>query len=93
MALDGEVSLTVSQAIIDEMADVLARKFDASPDDVAEAKAILAGAARTVTLRFDSPSSRKIRPITRYSNVRSAAGPISSLAGTKTCCAWAITTA
>ncbi len=31
MALDGTINLTVSQHILDEMADVLARKFSATP--------------------------------------------------------------
>jgi hypothetical protein len=45
----GEINLTVSRAILDEMADVLARKFRASPEEVAEATAIVKEAARTVT--------------------------------------------
>jgi putative PIN family toxin of toxin-antitoxin system len=49
MAMSGEINMTVSQAIIDEMADVLARKFKMSEDFIAEAKAIVAEAARVVT--------------------------------------------
>ena len=49
MALAGQISLTVSDAILDEMADVLARKFQASPDEIAEAREIVREAARTVT--------------------------------------------
>lgn len=41
--------MTVSQAIIGETLDVLARKFGASPEDLAEARAIMVEAARTVT--------------------------------------------
>jgi predicted nucleic acid-binding protein len=48
MALDGEISMTVSQPIIDEMADVLARKFQMSQDFIAEAKTIVTQAARVV---------------------------------------------
>jgi predicted nucleic acid-binding protein len=48
MALDGEISMTVSQPIIDEMADVLARKFQMSQDFIAEAKNIVTQAARVV---------------------------------------------
>jgi putative PIN family toxin of toxin-antitoxin system len=49
MALAGQISLTTSDAILDEMADVLARKFHASPDEIAAARAIVKEAARTVT--------------------------------------------
>jgi uncharacterized protein len=49
MALAGEINLTVSQAILDEMTDVLGRKFGASPKEIAEATAIVKGAARTVS--------------------------------------------
>ncbi|HXJ95879.1 MAG TPA: putative toxin-antitoxin system toxin component, PIN family [Terriglobia bacterium] len=48
MALAGDINLTVSQWIIDEMADVLRRKFDATPGNVAEARGIIAAAARIV---------------------------------------------
>ena len=41
MAGDGEISMTVSQPIIDEIADVLARKFQRSEDFIAEAKTIV----------------------------------------------------
>jgi uncharacterized protein len=65
MALDGVVSIIVSQAIIDETMGVLARKFGASIDDIAEAKAIIADAARTITptvqldvVKEDPPDNR-----------------------------------
>ena len=65
MALDGTVSMTVSQAIIDETLDVLARKFSATADDLAEAKAVITEAARTVTptvqldvIKEDPPDNR-----------------------------------
>jgi putative PIN family toxin of toxin-antitoxin system len=48
MALAGEINLTVSEPILDEMADVLARKFDATPREIEEASAIIKQAARTV---------------------------------------------
>ena len=47
-ALSGEISPTVSQPILHEMADVLVRKFDATPEEVAEAQQIICVAARTV---------------------------------------------
>jgi uncharacterized protein len=49
MARAGEIALTVSQPILDELAVVLARKFSATPADVAEADGIVRGAARVVT--------------------------------------------
>ena len=65
MALEAAVSMVVSQAIIDETEDVLARKFGASTEDIAEAKAIIADAARTITptvqldvVKEDPPDNR-----------------------------------
>jgi uncharacterized protein len=58
--------MTVSQAIIDETLDVLARKFGASAEDLAEARAIILEAARTVmpTVQLDvikeDPSDNRI---------------------------------
>ena len=53
--LAGGISLAVSQPILDEMAGVLVRKFDATPEDVAEAVGIVSQAARTVrpTVQLD----------------------------------------
>ncbi len=48
MALEGSISLTVSQHILDEMTGVLARKFDATPEEIAEAARIVLDAARVV---------------------------------------------
>jgi putative PIN family toxin of toxin-antitoxin system len=55
MALSGDIDLCVSHPIIEEMADVLARKFRATPQDIAEAMEIVTLAARTVrpTVRLD----------------------------------------
>lgn len=65
MALDGEVSMTFPQPILDEMADVLARKFQMSEDFIAEAKNIITRAARVVTpavqldiIKEDPPDNR-----------------------------------
>jgi hypothetical protein len=33
MALDGTINLAISQHILDEMAEVLARKFSATPEE------------------------------------------------------------
>ncbi len=65
MALEGRINLTVSQPIIDEMADVLSRKFGMSMEFVSEAKEIVAEAARVVTpvvqldiVKEDPPDNR-----------------------------------
>jgi uncharacterized protein len=67
MALAGEINMTVSQAIIDEMAEVLARKFKMSEDFITEATAIVRSAARVVTpavqldvVKEDPPDNRII---------------------------------
>ena len=64
-ALSGEISLAVSQPIIDEMADVLARKFGATLEETAEAREIVAEAARIVSphvelnvITHDPPDNR-----------------------------------
>jgi putative PIN family toxin of toxin-antitoxin system len=49
LALEGEIGMTVSQPIIDEMADVLHRKFGMSGEFIAEAIGITREAARVVT--------------------------------------------
>jgi putative PIN family toxin of toxin-antitoxin system len=48
MALAGDINLTVSQSILEEMADIPARKFDASPAAFEEARFVVKAAARTV---------------------------------------------
>jgi putative PIN family toxin of toxin-antitoxin system len=65
MALEGAVRMTVSQAIIDETLDVLTRKFGATADDLAEARALIMEAARTITptvqldvIKEDPPDNR-----------------------------------
>ena len=65
MAIDGTISLTISQHILDELADVLMRKFDATPEEIAEANGIVGDAARIVqpsvqidVIKEDSPDNR-----------------------------------
>jgi len=48
MALQGQIGLTVSRPIIEELADVLSRKFSMSPGFIVEATDIVGAAARTV---------------------------------------------
>jgi uncharacterized protein len=47
MAIAGEINLIVSE-IVEEVVDVLTRKFAATPEEVAEARTIIASAARTI---------------------------------------------
>jgi uncharacterized protein len=65
MGRQGAANLTVSPAILDEMEKVLVRDFAASAEEVAEARAIVADAARTVTpavqldvIQEDPPDNR-----------------------------------
>jgi uncharacterized protein len=48
LAREGEINLTVSEAILDEMAEVLQRRFKFSDEDVAEARALITDIARTI---------------------------------------------
>jgi uncharacterized protein len=65
LARGGKISLTVSAAILDETAEVLARKFGWPPEDVSEARRRLMRIARTVrpaveldVVREDPPDNR-----------------------------------
>jgi uncharacterized protein len=65
MAIDGTISLTISQHILDELADVLMRKFDSTPEEIAEANGIVGDAARIVkpsvqidVIKEDPPDNR-----------------------------------
>ncbi len=55
LAREGRVNLTVSHAILDEMADVLARKFNFPPEAIDEARRRISAIARTVkpSVRLD----------------------------------------
>jgi putative PIN family toxin of toxin-antitoxin system len=53
LARERKINLTVSEAILYEIADVLARKFDFKPEDIAEARGWITGMARTVTPRVE----------------------------------------
>ena len=48
LAREGKISLTVSEAILDEVGGVLARKFNWPPEDVADARKRITAMARTV---------------------------------------------
>jgi uncharacterized protein len=59
------INLTVSEHIVNEMPDVLARKFDATPGEIEEARLIVRDAARVVTpavqldvIKEDPPDNR-----------------------------------
>jgi uncharacterized protein len=48
LAREGKISLTVSEAILDETAEVLANKFNWPPEDIAAGRKWITGMARTV---------------------------------------------
>jgi predicted nucleic acid-binding protein len=48
-----QVDLVVSPAILDKLADVLVRKFRATPDEIIEAREIAMDAARLVTPKVE----------------------------------------
>jgi len=65
LAREGKINLTVSDAILDEMADVLPRKFNFSLKGVEEARRRIQAMARTVTpgvrldvIKEDPPDNR-----------------------------------
>jgi putative PIN family toxin of toxin-antitoxin system len=65
LALAGKIDLTVSEAILDEVSDVLARKFDFSPEDLRDARTWIIAMSRTVSptvrldvIREDPPDNR-----------------------------------
>ena len=65
MAIDGTISLTISQHILDELADVLMRKFDATPEEIAEANGIVGDAARIVQPSMQIDVIKEDRPDNR----------------------------
>ena len=65
LARAGTINLTISQPIIEETTEVLARKFDWPEEDIAEARRWLKAMARTVTpaveldvIKEDPPDNR-----------------------------------
>jgi putative PIN family toxin of toxin-antitoxin system len=48
LAIEGKINLTVSEAILDEIEDVLQRRFLFSQKDLAEARSLITDTARTV---------------------------------------------
>jgi putative PIN family toxin of toxin-antitoxin system len=65
LARAGKINFTVSEPILDEVADVLARKFDWAAEGIAEARTWIAGIARTVkpavqldVIKEDAPDNR-----------------------------------
>jgi uncharacterized protein len=65
LARAGKINLTVSEAILDEMTDVLGRKFDFTPEEITEARKRITGIARTVkpgvqldVIKEDPPDNR-----------------------------------
>jgi len=65
LAREGKINLTVSEAILDEMAGVLARKFNWQPEEIAAGRKWITEMARTVKpavrldiIKEDPPDNR-----------------------------------
>jgi len=65
LAREGKINLTVSEAILDEIGGVLARKFNWAPEDIADARKWITGMARTAkpaiqleVIQEDPPDNR-----------------------------------
>jgi putative PIN family toxin of toxin-antitoxin system len=65
LARTGRISLTVSEAILDEIGGVLSRKFDWPPEDITDARKWITEIARTATpavqldvIKEDPPDNR-----------------------------------
>jgi putative PIN family toxin of toxin-antitoxin system len=65
LARQGKISLTVSEAILDEIGGVLARKFNWPPEDIADARRRITGMAHTAkpaiqldVIKLDPPDNR-----------------------------------
>jgi hypothetical protein len=66
MAIEGEIALTVSPAIIGETLDVLGRKFGVKSEELPEYREVIELAARTLHPTVDSTSSNTILRTTGY---------------------------
>ena len=92
-ALGGEINLAVSQPILEEMADVLVRKSDATPEEVTEAQQIIGVAARTVKPAVQLDVIKDDLDDNRILECAGAQGLITSSPATTIFCGWESTTA
>jgi putative PIN family toxin of toxin-antitoxin system len=83
LARDGKISLTVSEAILDEIGGVLARKFNWPPEDIADARKRIAAMARTVRPAVQLDVIREDPPDNRILECASAAGSDYIVSGDK----------
>jgi uncharacterized protein len=68
LAREGKINLTVSEAILDEMAGVLARKFNWQPEEIAAGRKWITEMARTVKPAVRLDIIKEDPPITASSN-------------------------
>ena len=88
LARAGKINLTVSEAILDEIAGVLARKFGWQPDDIAEARKWITGIARTATPVVQLNVIKEDPADDRILECAVAAGRIILPRVITICCAW-----
>jgi len=78
LARTGKINLTVSEAILKEMEDVLQRKFHFSAEDAAEARHRVRAIARIVTPAVNLEVIKEEPPDNRILNASSVPEPSSS---------------
>jgi len=92
MALEGEISLAISQPIIDEALEVLARKFGITQEELPAYEAVLRQAARTVTPSVSLQVVKADPDDNKILECAVSAGSDYIVSGDKACCAWAAMT-
>jgi putative PIN family toxin of toxin-antitoxin system len=83
LAREGKINLTVSEAILDEMAGVLARKFNWQPEEIATGRKWITEMARTVKPAVRLDIIKEDPPDNRILECASAAGSDYIVSGDK----------
>ena len=83
LAREGKINLTVSEAILDEMAGVLARKFNWQPEEIAAGRKWITEMARTVKPAVRLDIIKEDPPDNRILECASAAGSDYIMSGDK----------
>jgi putative PIN family toxin of toxin-antitoxin system len=83
LAREGKINLTVSEAILDEMAGVLARKFNWQPEEIAAGRKWITEMARTVKPAVRLDIIKEDPPDNRILECASAAGSDYIVSGDK----------
>jgi hypothetical protein len=93
LARASKISLTVSEAILDEIGGVLARKFGWPPEDIADARKWITEIARTATPALRLDVIQEMRRITGFWNARPRPDRITLFRVIMIYCVWGDTTA